>query len=202
MKDADIKPMVNQVELHPLLSQQELLSFSKEHDIQLEAWSPLMQGQLFDHPVLNDIAANHSKSVAQVILRWDLQRGIVTIPKSIKEQRIIDNANVFDFTLTNEEMARIDALNENRRVGPDPDNFDFVKRHRSFQNWRKGAFSFLNKVPKFIDCRRIRRRASVQVVIKAEWELKRMPIIPFVLLMIFSPVALFNGQPRRLDRLH
>lgn len=125
MKDAEIVPMVNQVELHPLLSQQELLTFSKANNIQLEAWSPLMQGQLFDHPVLNDIAASHSKSVAQVILRWDLQRGIVTIPKSIKEQRIIDNANVFDFALTDAEMARIDALNENRRVGPDPDNFDF-----------------------------------------------------------------------------
>ncbi|NOV02677.1 aldo/keto reductase [Paenibacillus planticolens] len=125
LKDAEIKPMVNQVELHPLLSQQELLSYCKEQNIQLEAWSPLMQGQLLDHPVLGEIASTHGKSVAQVILRWDLQHGIVTIPKSIKEHRIVENANVFDFTLTNEEMARIDALNENRRVGPDPDNFDF-----------------------------------------------------------------------------
>ncbi|MDQ0113371.1 aldo/keto reductase [Paenibacillus harenae] len=125
METAEIKPMVNQVELHPLLTQQELHSFTKEQGIQLEAWSPLMQGQLFEHPVLRQIAARHGKSVAQAILRWNLQRGVVTIPKSTKEQRIIENANVFDFELTSDDMEQIEALNENRRVGPDPDNFDF-----------------------------------------------------------------------------
>ncbi|PUA37114.1 aldo/keto reductase [Paenibacillus elgii] len=125
MKDAEIKPMVNQVELHPRLSQQALRDFCAQHDIQIEAWSPLMQGQLLDNPVLQEIGARHGKSVAQVILRWDLQHGIVTIPKSTKAHRIIENASVFDFELTGEEMARIDALNQNLRVGPDPDNFDF-----------------------------------------------------------------------------
>lgn len=125
MKDAEIKPMVNQVELHPYLSQQALLSFCKEQGIQLEAWSPLMQGQLFDQPVLKQIAAKHSKSVAQVIIRWDLQRGIITIPKSTKEHRIIENVDVFDFLLTEEDMNLINALNQDQRVGPDPDNFDF-----------------------------------------------------------------------------
>ncbi|WP_010500136.1 aldo/keto reductase [Paenibacillus elgii] len=125
MKDAEIKPMVNQVELHPRLSQQALRDFCAQHDIQIEAWSPLMQGQLLDNPVLQEISARHGKSVAQVILRWDLQHGIVTIPKSTKAHRIIENASVFDFELTSEEMARIDALNQNLRVGPDPDNFDF-----------------------------------------------------------------------------
>ncbi|KPV59305.1 glyoxal reductase [Paenibacillus sp. A3] len=125
MKDAEIKPMVNQVELHPRLSQQALRDFCARHDIQIEAWSPLMQGQLLDNPVLQEIGARHGKSVAQVILRWDLQHGIVTIPKSTKAPRIIENASVFDFELTSEEMARIDALNQNLRVGPDPDNFDF-----------------------------------------------------------------------------
>lgn len=125
MKDAEIKPMVNQVELHPYLSQQELLSFCKEQGIQLEAWSPLMQGQLLDQPVLKQIAAKHSKSVAQVIIRWDLQRGIITIPKSTKEHRIIENVDVFDFQLTEEDMNLINALNQDQRVGPDPDNFDF-----------------------------------------------------------------------------
>lgn len=125
MKDAEIKPMVNQVELHPRLSQQALRDFCARHDIQIEAWSPLMQGQLLDNPVLQEIGARHGKSVAQVILRWDLQHGIVTIPKSTKVSRIIENASVFDFELTSEEMARIDALNQNLRVGPDPDNFDF-----------------------------------------------------------------------------
>ncbi|MDO7907471.1 aldo/keto reductase [Paenibacillus sp. JX-17] len=125
LQDAQIVPMVNQVEFHPLLTQKELLSYTRSNQIQLEAWSPLMQGQLLDHPLLQEIAGLHHKSVAQVILRWDLQHGVVTIPKSTKKHRIIENASIFDFQLTAEEMDRIDALNENRRVGPDPDNFDF-----------------------------------------------------------------------------
>jgi len=125
MTDAKIKPMINQVELHPRLTQKELLSFTREHGIQLEAWSPLMQGELLDNEVLKEIGAKYGKSVAQVILRWDVQHGIVTIPKSIKEHRIIENASIFDFELSQEEMEQIDALNEDRRVGPDPDNFDF-----------------------------------------------------------------------------
>jgi diketogulonate reductase-like aldo/keto reductase len=125
MKDAEIKPMVNQVEYHPRLTQKELQSFCLEHGIQLEAWSPLMQGQLLEHEVLTEIATKYNKSVAQVILRWDLQNGVVTIPKSTKEHRIIENSSVFDFELTKEDMERIDGLNQNHRVGPDPDNFDF-----------------------------------------------------------------------------
>ncbi|MDQ0185681.1 diketogulonate reductase-like aldo/keto reductase [Cytobacillus kochii] len=125
MKDAEIKPMVNQVECHPRISQKELQVFCQDNGIQLEAWSPLMQGQLLDNKVLQEIANKHHKSVAQIILRWDLQNGIVTIPKSTKEHRIVENANVFDFELTIEEMQIIDGLNQNLRVGPDPDNFDF-----------------------------------------------------------------------------
>ncbi|NMH71475.1 aldo/keto reductase [Bacillus sp. RO2] len=122
---AEVKPMVNQVEYHPKLSQVELLNFCKENGIQMEAWSPLMQGQLLDNDVLKEIAAAHNKSVAQVILRWDLQNGVVTIPKSVKEHRIKENANIFDFELSEDEMQKIHALNEDKRVGPDPDNFDF-----------------------------------------------------------------------------
>jgi methylglyoxal/glyoxal reductase len=125
MKDAEIKPMVNQVEYHPRLTQKELQSFCQKHGIQLEAWSPLMQGQLLDNEVLQEIANKYNKSVAQVILRWDLQNGVVTIPKTTKEHRIIENASIFDFELTEEDMERIDGLNQNHRVGPDPDNFDF-----------------------------------------------------------------------------
>lgn len=125
MKDAEIKPMINQVEYHPRLTQRELQSFCQENGIQLEAWSPLMQGQLLDHEVLKDIAGKYHKSVAQVILRWDLQNGVVTIPKSTKEHRIVENAAVCDFELTQEDMERINGLNQNLRVGPDPDNFDF-----------------------------------------------------------------------------
>ncbi|WP_404469917.1 aldo/keto reductase [Sutcliffiella horikoshii] len=122
---AEVKPMVNQVEYHPKLSQVELLNFCKENGIQMEAWSPLMQGQLLDNEVLKEIADAHNKSVAQVILRWDLQNGVVTIPKSVKEHRIKENADIFDFELSADEMQKIHALNEDKRVGPDPDNFDF-----------------------------------------------------------------------------
>ncbi|MCY7929324.1 aldo/keto reductase YtbE, partial [Bacillus inaquosorum] len=117
--------MINQVEFHPRLTQKELMVYCQKQGIQMEAWSPLMQGQLLDHPVLADIAQTYNKSVAQIILRWDLQHGIITIPKSTKEHRIKENASVFDFELTQGDMNRIDALNENLRVGPDPDNFDF-----------------------------------------------------------------------------
>lgn len=125
MKDTEIKPVVNQVEYHPRLTQKELQSFCRKHDIQMEAWSPLMQGQLLDHDVLKEIANKYDKSIAQIILRWDLQNGIVTIPKSTKEHRIIENSSIFDFELAKEDMERIDGLNQNHRVGPDPDNFDF-----------------------------------------------------------------------------
>ncbi len=125
MAGAEAKPMVNQVEFHPLLSQKELRRYTAEQGIQLEAWSPLMQGRLLDHPVLKEIAARHGKSIAQVILRWDLQHGVVTIPKSTKESRIAENGSLFDFELTAGEMAEIDGLNRDERVGPDPDNFDF-----------------------------------------------------------------------------
>lgn len=125
LADAEIVPMVNQVEYHPLLTQTELHDFCKSHKIQLEAWSPLMKGGLLDHPVIEEIAMKTEKTPAQVILRWDLQNGVVTIPKSKNEFRIIQNSQVFDFELTDDDMARISALNENRRSGPDPDNFDF-----------------------------------------------------------------------------
>jgi methylglyoxal/glyoxal reductase len=125
MKDAEIKPMVNQVEYHPRLTQQEVKTFCDNNGIQFEAWSPLMQGQLFDNILLKDLANKYNKTVAQIILRWDMQNGVVTIPKSTKEHRIIENSNLFDFELTTEDMDRISSLNENHRVGPDPDNIDF-----------------------------------------------------------------------------
>ncbi|MEH7492180.1 aldo/keto reductase [Neobacillus niacini] len=125
MKDAEIKPMVTQVEYHPMLTQAKVKAFCENNGIQFEAWSPLMQGQLFNNPLLNDLANKYNKTVAQIILRWDLQNGVVTIPKSTKENRIIENSNLFDFELTAEDMDKINSLNENHRVGPDPDNIDF-----------------------------------------------------------------------------
>ncbi|MFS0634466.1 aldo/keto reductase [Mesobacillus foraminis] len=118
---AEIKPMVNQVEFHPHLTQKELKAYCEKEGIQLEAWSPLKQGQLLNEPVLQEIAEKYNKSVAQVILRWDIQQGVVTIPKSVKEHRIIENADIFDFELTAEEMDRIDGLNQDSRAGSHPD---------------------------------------------------------------------------------
>ncbi|MCC0565446.1 aldo/keto reductase [Brevibacillus borstelensis] len=123
-QNSEIVPAVDQVEYHPLLTQKELLAYCKENGIQMEAWSPLMQGNL-DQPVLVEIGQKYGKSPAQVILRWDLQNGVVTIPKSVTPERIRQNADVFDFTLTAEEMEQISRLNQNKRFGPDPDNFDF-----------------------------------------------------------------------------
>ncbi|PIC64636.1 aldo/keto reductase [Sporosarcina sp. P13] len=125
MKDAKIKPMVNQVEYHPRLSQKELQAFCQQHGIQLEAWSPLMQGELLENKALQEIAERYNKTVAQVILRWDLQNGVITIPKSTNAYRIAENADIFDFELAPEDLKQIDMLNQNYRIGPDPDNFDF-----------------------------------------------------------------------------
>ncbi|MFD1176469.1 aldo/keto reductase [Paenibacillus puldeungensis] len=125
MLEAQVKPMVNQVEYHPRLTQKEVQTFCQDNEIQLEAWSPLMQGQLLNDPILIEIAKKYSKTVPQIILRWDLQNGVITIPKSTKEQRIIENSNIFDFELLKEDMECINSLNQNHRVGPDPDNFDF-----------------------------------------------------------------------------
>ncbi|MGG2952647.1 aldo/keto reductase [Geobacillus stearothermophilus] len=125
LADCEIKPMVNQVEYHPRLTQKELLTFCRENGIQLEAWSPLMRGEILSEPTIVEIGKKYGKTPAQVVLRWDLQHGVVTIPKSVTPARIKENADIFDFSLTDEEMKQIDALNLNKRVGPDPDNFNF-----------------------------------------------------------------------------
>ncbi|MDT0125052.1 aldo/keto reductase [Paenibacillus sp. RRE4] len=125
LMDANVKPAVNQVELHPLLTQKELRDYCSTHEIQIEAWSPLGQGNLMEHPLLQDIATKYGKSPAQVILRWDLQNGIVTIPKSVTPERIHANTELYDFELTAEEIEQINGLNEHKRFGSDPDNFNF-----------------------------------------------------------------------------
>ena len=126
---ARIKPVVNQVEFHPCLQQAELRSFCEKHQIQLEAWAPLMQGGLLEDEtiskIISKIATKYGKSNAQVILRWDVQNGIITIPKSVRRERMMQNADIFDFNLTNEEMAIINAMNLEQRVGPNPDEYDF-----------------------------------------------------------------------------
>jgi len=119
-----VVPMVNQLEFHPLLAQRAARDYCQTHGIQLEAWSPLMQGHL-GVPVLAEIGRRHGKTAAQVVLRWDLQHGVVTIPKSADAGRIAENADIFDFELSAAEMAAIDGLDAGRRFGSDPDNFHF-----------------------------------------------------------------------------
>lgn len=124
IEDTGVVPVVNQVEFHPLLTQRELLKYANEQGIQLEAWSPLMQGNL-DLPLLNELAEKYGKTPAQIVLRWDLQQGVITIPKSVNAHRIKENAGFFDFTLSDEDVKAIEDLNQDHRFGPDPDNFNF-----------------------------------------------------------------------------
>ncbi len=117
-----VSPAINQVELHPWLQQAPLRAFCAERRIAIEAWSPLAQGRL-DDPVLSSIAKAYDKSVAQVVLRWHVQLGNVVIPKSATPSRIAENADLFDFALGDDEMARIAALDAGDRIGFDPDTF-------------------------------------------------------------------------------
>jgi methylglyoxal/glyoxal reductase len=126
--DAKIKPMVNQVEYHPRLTQEDLLTYCKQQGIQLEAWRPLLKGEIFEEPTLLELADKYNKTVAQIILRWDIQNGVVTIPKSVTKHRIEENIDIYNFKLTNEDMTRISALNQDKRNGADPDDPEFYKQ--------------------------------------------------------------------------
>lgn len=117
--------MINQIECHPRLSQEKLKAFCQEENIAVEAWSPIAQGRVLDEPTLEQIAEKHGKSSAQVILSWHLQNDVVIIPKSVHATRIKENADLFNFELSSDEMNKINDLNQNERFGPDPDNFDF-----------------------------------------------------------------------------
>lgn len=123
MSQTSIKPMVLQNEFHPRLVQSNMLHFCKEHDIQMEAWSPLMRGLLLENDVIKDIGKKYKKTTSQVVLRWDLQHSVITIPKSIHKERIAENAAIFDFALSEEDIQRIDALDKEERTGAHPDHF-------------------------------------------------------------------------------
>lgn len=122
---AKVTPVVNQIELHPHLNQKEMREFCKEKNIKVQAWSPLMQGALLKHPVIEEIAKKYQKTTAQIILRWDLQQDVLLVVKSIHSDRMLSNANIFDFKLELEDMEKINGLNEGLRSGPHPDEFDF-----------------------------------------------------------------------------
>ena len=118
---ANEMPVVDQIELHPLLTQKPLLQFNHQHQIVTQAWSPLGRGAVLNEPVLKDIAVAHNKSTAQIILRWHFQNGVSFIPKSVHEERIAQNADIYDFELNAQEMAQIDALNAYHRTGREPE---------------------------------------------------------------------------------
>jgi diketogulonate reductase-like aldo/keto reductase len=118
-------PMVNQNEFHPYLVQQKLLEFCQHNHIQYQAWSPILKGKVNNIPILIDIAQKYGKTPVQVVLRWDLQKEVITIPKSVHKERIIANADIFDFELSADDIHRIDTLDKNERIGAHPDNFNF-----------------------------------------------------------------------------
>ena len=125
LSDCSITPMVNQMEFHPYVVQQDLIDFCNKNTIQYEAWSPFMQGKVFDLDICKELSNKYEKSVAQIILRWNLQKGVVTIPKSVHRNRIASNADIFDFELSKEDVAYLDSLDRDERIGPHPDHFDF-----------------------------------------------------------------------------
>lgn len=124
---ATVPIAVNQIESHPYFNNQALADYCRKKGILVEAYSPLGStgGKVLDDPVLGEIAVAHGKTPAQVVIRWHLQRGIVVIPKSTHQERILANLDVFDFKLTDEEMAEIQSMDRNEPTSPDPDNFDF-----------------------------------------------------------------------------
>ena len=125
IQSAEIMPMVNQMEFHPYLVQQNLIDYCHQHKIQYEAWSPLMQGRILSDKTLMQLAQKYQKDVAQLVLRWNLQKDVVTIPKSSQPERILSNSQIFDFEITQEDMDSIDGLDKSIRIGADPANFDF-----------------------------------------------------------------------------
>ncbi|HEY6145736.1 MAG TPA: aldo/keto reductase [Solirubrobacterales bacterium] len=125
-QEAEQRPTVNQIELHPRLQQPELRAWHADHDVATEAWSPLAQGELLEDGTIETVAAHHDRTPAQVILRWHLQIGNVVIPKSVTPERIRENFEVFDFELSEDDMAALERLDSGERTGPDPASFSLA----------------------------------------------------------------------------
>jgi 2,5-diketo-D-gluconate reductase A len=126
LDETEIVPAVNQIEVHPYLTQEKLLAFDAEHGIATEAWSPIAQGAVLDDPVVREVADAHGRTPAQVVLRWHVQRGSIVFPKSVNPKRMAENFALFDFELPDADMERLSGLDRGERTGPDPDTFDYV----------------------------------------------------------------------------
>jgi len=128
IRETDTVPAVNQIELHPYFQNREVAAFDREHGIATEAWAPIAQGKVLDDPTLTGVAERHGRSVAQVVLRWHIQHGMIVFPKSVTPERIRENIAIFDFELEPVDVEAIDALDrgEAGRNGPNPDAFDYV----------------------------------------------------------------------------
>lgn len=125
MDSAEIMPVINQIELHPKFAQHEMREFCKQHDIQVESYSPLMHGgDILGDNAVQRIADKHHKTIAQVVLRWHIQNGLVVIPKSVNPDRIRENIDIFDFKLDDGDMRTIDSMDAGIRNNPDPDKFN------------------------------------------------------------------------------
>jgi 2,5-diketo-D-gluconate reductase A len=119
-------PAVNQIEVHPYLTQDDVRAFNTQHGIATEAWSPIAQGKVLEDPVIVEIARRLERSTAQVTLRWHIQRGDIVFPKSVTRSRVEENFALFDFELTDADLRAITTLNKNERTGPNPDEFDYI----------------------------------------------------------------------------
>lgn len=119
---AEIMPMVDQVEVHPGMPQDEIISFCREYNMAVEGWSPLSTGRIFSVPEIKEIAEQYRKSIAQICLRWSVQRGVIPLPKSVTPSRILENSQIFDFEIAEKDMQRISALTDCGWSGLDPDN--------------------------------------------------------------------------------
>lgn len=122
MEHAEIMPMVDQVEIHPGMPQEEIIAFCREHNMLVEGWSPLSTGRIFSVPEMQQLAEKYGKSIAQICLRWSVQRGVVPLPKSVTPARILENSQVFDFALEEPDIQYINQLTNCGSSGLDPDN--------------------------------------------------------------------------------
>ena len=121
--EAEIPPAINQIEVHPYLTQDDVRAFCAEHQIAIEGWSPIAQGDVLEDPTINEIAGRVGQTPAQVVLRWHVERGDIIFPKSVTASRIRENFDIFGFELSGEDVEAISALNKDERTGPDPDTF-------------------------------------------------------------------------------